>query len=493
MKRPPSYLVDSVWAGTEASLQEFLQAQEGLQEQMRAGNNQDDGEDGVPYLLSIDGAVATLSIHGSLTNRDSWYNRYFGIVSYGAIREAMVYAATDPNVKHIVLDINSGGGAVNGVADTANLIRLVSNKVKPVTSYSDGAMCSAAYWLGCSAGETYASNISTVGSIGVITTHMEYSKQLKDAGVTPTVMRAGKYKALVNSVEPLTEEAKAQMQSQLEAVYAIFTGHVSTMTDRPLAYVESVMADGREFLGEQALKAGLVDGIKTYDNLMSDIKESTTQPHYGATPRNPAQGPTTMKHKQALTDQQIAALAEGGLSAGTPAVKTDEELAAETLAATEAATALAETEAATAAAALVATAAATPATGTQSAEVISYLQTQVKDKDAAILTAAVETSTLKAKLADFEASVGGLVEIAAKSTSNMQIALGGSAFDSKGVTAVEVLAAHQKASTQFQAKFKAGGVAAVDAAAAPKDESNAALDPMRQARLAAASTSPKSK
>jgi nicotinate-nucleotide pyrophosphorylase len=69
--------------------------------------------------------------------------------------------------------IDSGGGAVSGVADAGNLIKLIDQSVKPIYSFTDGAMCSAAYWLGCSAREVYSSNVSTVGSIGVIATHME--------------------------------------------------------------------------------------------------------------------------------------------------------------------------------------------------------------------------------------------------------------------------------------------------------------------------------
>lgn len=476
MKRPMSHMVDATWAGNEASLQEYLNAAEGIQAKMLAGpmDQEEDPEDCLPYLLSVDGDIATVSITGPLTNRDSWMNQYFGITSYGAIREAMVYAAQDTSIKHIVLDINSGGGAVNGVADTADLIRLVNDRVKPVTAYTDGAMCSAAYWLGCSAGEVYASNIATVGSIGVIATHMEYSKQLKDDGVGVTVMRSGKYKALVNGVEPLTKDAKEQMQAQLDAVYGIFIDHVAAMTDRPRDYVDSTMAQGREFLGEQALNAGLVDGIKTYDSLISEINSSLEdRQHSFQDPRNLAQG-TTMSKKKAFTEQEIAALAEGGAApqATSPAAAdagTPENLP-EGDGVTDAATEGVQQEAATEVA--------KPA-----ADVVSFLQAQIKEKDAAILATNVELSGLKSKLADMEASFSGLVEIAGKSVNNMQVALGGSAVDFQGKAAVEVLALHKATTEQFQSKFKAGGVAAVDAASAEKNEPQ--LHPLHQARIAA--------
>ena len=69
------------------------------------------------------------------------------------------------------------------------LIRLVNDKVKPVTAFTDGAMFSAAYYLGSSASEVTPA-ITRVGSIGVIATHMEQSQFLKDMGIGVTVIRA---------------------------------------------------------------------------------------------------------------------------------------------------------------------------------------------------------------------------------------------------------------------------------------------------------------
>lgn len=475
---------DATWAGTEASFLEYMNAQESIIAKMTAGPMEDDDEeDGCPYLLSVEEGVATLSITGSLTNRESPWNQFFGITSYGAIREAMVYAASDPEIKHIMLDINSGGGAVNGVADTANLIRLVNDKVKPVTAYTDGSMCSAAYWLGCSAGEVYSSNIATVGSIGVIATHMEYSKQLKEDGIGVTVMRSGKYKALVNSVEPLTEAAKEQMQSQLDTVYGIFVDHVAAMTDRPRDYVEANMAQGREFLGEQAKNAGLVDGISTYDELMSEIRTNLldNQTHSYENPRNLAQG-AIMNKKKALTEQEIAALAEGGAatqasSPAAPAAGNPENIldgdGVTDAAPVEGAVEAPVTEGAAA------TQAASPAV-----DVVTFLQGQVKEKDAQLIANGIEISGLKAKVSEMEASFSGLKEIAAKSINNMKVALSMPSVDLKESSATDILAMHKSMIEPFQSQFKAGGVAAVDAAEASKGDVKS-VDPLHFARLAA--------
>lgn len=495
MARP--VMPDYVWAGTDASLNEYHAREEMIESRLAAGWSQasacdpaDDNEEEVPYLFSKQGNIGVVSINGALTNKDAWYNELLGIASYNAIRDAVIYAAMDAEVEHILLMINSGGGAVNGVSDCGDLIRMVNDKVKPVTAFTDGSMCSAAYWLGVSAGEVYSTNVSTVGSIGVIATHMEYSKQLKEDGVGVTVFRGGKFKALINSVEPLTAEAKAMFQAQIDAAERVFVSYVADMRSRTYDYTYEHMAQGREFFGEQALSAGLVDGITNFDKLISNIQQSIAAKQvdnkstFANTSRNSQLGASTDMTKEALTAQQIAALAAGAaVSAATAAAATTEQVAATTEQVAAAATqqvAAATTEQVAAAA----SAQAPALTASQAqATVVDYLTAQVKEKDASLLAANVELDKLKAKIADLEAASAGLLEIAAKSANNMRIALNHSAADFSGMAALTLVAEHKRLEGDFVNKFKAGGVAAVDAAAASEDAKGATLDPFTQARL----------
>ena len=455
-------IIDGGWAGTEASLQVCLEM-EARGAEMKAGDVNEGGEEDTPYLLDVQGSIGVINIAGPMTNQDSFWTRLMGAASYSAIQEALVAAAEHPDVTDIVLNINSGGGPVNGLSDTGALVTLINDNIKPVVAYTDGKMCSAAYWLGCSAGGVFASSVSEVGSIGIIATHMDYSEQLKADGVKATVMRAGKYKALANSVEPLTEEAKAQIQASLDEAYKVFVQHVAGARNQPYDYVDQNMAQGREFFGAQALAAGLVDGITSFGTLMSGLEKKALDnaSHYSQTSRNSSYGASQMAKKN-LTQQEIAALASGvavHASADADAVA----LAAEA-AATEAATLAAAAEAAD-----------TPEDGAAAAgevtkiqektesSVVAFLQSQIKDKDAEILQANITLAGLQTKVADQEANFEGLIAIASTSLSNMQVALGGSAI-ADGLTAVAVLAEHKRVSDLFQTKFKAGGVAAVAAA-----------------------------
>lgn len=475
MNKHKFVMQDQIWAGTESSLEAYMASAESVAERMSAGvyPEDEDDEDDLPDLLQIQNGVGILSIHGPLTNSDSRWNKFFGITSYGAIREAMMYAANSPEVESILLDVNSGGGAVNGVDDAAKLISMVDKNVKPVVAYTDGAMCSAAYWLGCSAREVYASNVAITGSIGVISTHRERSKQLKEDGIGVTVMRSGKFKALANGVEPLTSDAKAQIQGQLDAVYSIFLGHVASARGKSADAADATMAQGREFIGQQAIGAGLVDGIESFDSVMTKMQKRFAA-STGQDNRNFMQG-TPMK-KQAMTEQELAAIAAGvSVQAATEAesAAVEASIAAEGDANVEANAKAVEEGAGEAAAAV----------ENKESALVSYLQSEVKSKDAALLEAQIESRDVKAKLAGMEATHNGLLEIVKKAVGQLQIAMGGSALDMSAMDAATVLNEHKRLAADFHKSFKAGGVAAVDAGRSEKNVPQ--IDPRHKALVGA--------
>lgn len=468
--------IDALWAGTETSLHTMIEAQNQMKLKIASGWEDPEEEEAGPRLLDVQGRIGVISIKGPLVSgEDSWIHEMFGVTSYGAIRDALISAASDPEVDHILLDIDSGGGAVSGVMDASKAISMVNEKVKPVTAYAENA-ASAAYWLGSSAGKVYAGETSIVGSIGVIATHKEYSKALADAGVGVTVIRAGKYKALANGVEPLTEEAKAQIQTQLDDAYKIFVSHVAEQRGVPYEYADTHMAQGKEFFGARAEEAGLVDGIMSFDTLFAkiqqDIIDYENHSHHNAGKIN-HMGNGTMT-KKALTALQMAALAEGvAVTAGAP------DVAPESVAdAVEpAAEAVVESVAAEAAEPVAAEAATDTST-----ELVAYLNAQLQEKDKAVLEAAVKLSKAEEKLAEMSAAHEALVAIAAKSINNMQIALGGSASDFVGAKAEAVVAEHARLTEQFMSKFKAGGVSALSTPAS-EEKSEPVVDAITKARF----------
>ena len=446
-----------LWAGSQSAWDMVVAAVQRCEARLSAGIQADQQGD-TPYLLSNMDGVGVISIKGPMTNTDSPWNRWDGVVSYNDIRAALVAAANDPDISRIVLDINSGGGAVNGVADVASLIQNIDASVKPVTAFTDGSMCSAAYWLGSSARQVYASKVATVGSVGVLATLMERSKMLKEMGINAKVMRAGKFKALANGIEPLTAEAEAQVQESLDAAYQVFVQHVAEARNVSYDTADQNMAQGREFFGQQALAAGLADGLATFDTLLSmeqqKIIDQKNKDHHNQS--YSVQG-NHMTQRTALTEQQIAALAEGAplAAAGITAPMGEVVTEPAAQASTEAAATVTEPAAPEAQAA-----APVVAPAPQPDAVVKYLEAQVQAKDSALATAQAQVTALTTELAGFKATHGPLLDIARASTTKMVVALGGSGIDITGFSAERVLAEHAAISSQFAAKFKVGAVAA---------------------------------
>lgn len=464
------YFPETMWLGTQHSLEAAIAA---LGAMAAFTGTMPEEEEELPHNLSIQGDVAVVRIAGPLINSDTPYARYFGVSTYNDIRTALIAAVGRQGVKSILLDISSGGGAVAGVEDTANLIRKIDKQIMPVYACTDGVMASAAYWVGAAARKVYASSTAVVGSVGVMQVHQENTAMLEKMGVKTTVLRAGEFKALANPHEPLSAAARNQAEGHLQAIYGVFISHVADCRGVTVDHADSTMGQGREFVGRAALVAGLIDGVESFDGVMSKVQASLLDSG-GMSENNLRKNQGNNMPRHALTEQEIAALAAGApISAGT---QPDNAPAAPEAAAPEAA-APAAPEAAAAAPA--------PAPAAQPNAVVAYLEGQVASLNAQSIEMGVKLKDAEAKLVAAAATTAALMQIAAKSLSNMKVALGGAAVDFSAMTPEVLLAEHAATTEAFSKAFVAGGVAAVSSQV-QTEAATPAFDPIRQRRVQAA-------
>ena len=222
--------------------------------------------DQTPYEM-VDG-VAVVNMQGPLSKRSSLYSMFMGGGSMQAIAQAVRAAAADPAVEAIVLDIDSPGGTVSGTEALANVIRQAREQ-KPVVSFANGRMCSAAYWAGSGASAIVAESTADVGSIGVLIVHYDYSEQDRKFGVKITYVASGKYKTIGNNAEPLSGFARDVLQAETDYVYGLFVRAVALNRNVPEQQVLESMADGRVFIGAQAVEAGLADHVGTREDAIN--------------------------------------------------------------------------------------------------------------------------------------------------------------------------------------------------------------------------------
>ncbi len=476
----------NLWFGTEESYEQFVAAKDSVAHlvaqgeaavklklmELRAGKAGSDDIFAMPSLVNISGGIATIDISGSLVNGFAGFGRFFGVLGYGDIQEALQEALASKDAKTILLNIDSGGGQVAGVQDTGNLIRQVA-AVKPVIAYTDGVMASAAYWLGVSADKVYGSNLAQVGSVGTLIVHMEMSKAIEAGGRKVTMIRYGDYKALANSYEPLSDKGKEQLQSLANASGKIFVEYTADRRGTTPAKFQATMGEGRVFMGEDANAVGLLDGVMSFSDVMKTVK-SLDNNLTGA--HNSPNSKRTSSMKAKLSTKTLLAIAAGvaldGLGLSAPEANA-EGIALEATALTALTAEATELVAAVAAARTAAVdTAVTAAVATATTELTSKLSAA----ELAAKTLGDKVTILEAAATDLTGKLNASATLSASqativkdSISVMSVALGGTADVGAALSGADLMAEHERLKASFVKKFPAGGVAAVNVDFKPKD------------------------
>lgn len=216
------------------------------------------------------GSVAVIPVTGSISKRDSLLTQFFGGTSTTRLTQAIKQAVADDSVGRILLNVDSPGGTVSGLPELAQAIR-EARTVKPVTAIANDMAASAAYWIASQADEVWATPEAMVGSVGVFAMHVDYSGALEQQGIRPTMVSAGKYKTEANPYQPLSDEARGAIQTQVDHAYDLFVRDIAAGRSVTPAQVREGYGEGRVFTAQQARKAGMIDRVVTYSDAVKRL------------------------------------------------------------------------------------------------------------------------------------------------------------------------------------------------------------------------------
>jgi len=220
----------------------------------------------------VDG-VAIISIEGVVAKKMNMFSQISGGASSQLARQSLLDAKNDPAVHSIIQYIDSPGGTVDGTQSYSDTV-FASREAKPIVTLGSGTMASAAYWFGSAASAVYiADGTTSVGSIGIVGAHKDISAAEAARGVKTTELTAGKFKRVASQYAPLSEDGRQSIQEQLDYMYSMFVGDVAKYRGVSADVVLRDMAEGRMFTGQQALDAGLVDGIMSLDALVEKLNQ----------------------------------------------------------------------------------------------------------------------------------------------------------------------------------------------------------------------------
>jgi signal peptide peptidase SppA len=221
-----------------------------------------------PYALR-DG-VAVIDMAGLLANEPSFFEQiFFGATAYGEILDEVEQAIADPEVRGILLRVNSPGGQTDNAFETAARLAELARQ-KPLWAVADNSMFSAAYLLSTAAARIWAPEFTGgVGSIGVYAEHLDFSEHNKKLGVKVTYIAEGEGKTDANPNEPLSDSARATLEAEVARLYGLFVEAVAT---RRRLSQENVRALGAALkYGPDAVAAGLADRTGTFREALAEF------------------------------------------------------------------------------------------------------------------------------------------------------------------------------------------------------------------------------
>jgi len=213
------------------------------------------------YVIPIKGMITLDGCEGGLFEMAS-------CTTVSDVKEALEEAESDPTVKAVILDVNSGGGSV---VASREMMRVVKSSKKPVVAWIGEAGASGAYYVVSAADYIVADRDSMMGSIGVIASFVQYYDLMGEIGVNVTVIKSGETKDMGSPYRPMTEEEQELMQDMIDKIYLDFVGDVAENRGLSQDFVENI-SSGQVYLGSEALTLGLIDAVGGFDEAVSVAK-----------------------------------------------------------------------------------------------------------------------------------------------------------------------------------------------------------------------------
>lgn len=237
--------------GHEARLTETRQAVAAMGERL----------DGSTTATVRDGA-AVVPVLGPIFPRANMASSSAGGSGLDAIMRDFRVALNAPNVDRIVMLFDSPGGVVSGLGEAAEAIRA---STKPVIAYVTGISASAAYWLASQASEIVMDPSASVGSIGVVATRSQQVGPDASGRVATEIVSSN---APLKRPDPNSEEGRAALQAEVDAIEAVFIGDVAKGRKVSTSTVRAEFGRGAMVAAKTAIEGGMADRIGTLEGVL---------------------------------------------------------------------------------------------------------------------------------------------------------------------------------------------------------------------------------
>jgi len=215
--------------------------------------------------------IAVIPIKGAITVEGTGDFFSGSGVSSNTVTEFIKKSNEDESIKGIILEINSPGGGVVASEEIANAVK---ESKKPVVSWIREVGASGAYWIASASDAIVADPLSLTGSIGVVSSYLEFGGLIEEHNITYERLVSGKYKDTGTPFRELKEEERNILQSKLDIVYDYFITDVANNREMEKEKIQEI-ATGMFYLGSEAKETGLIDYLGGKEKALEVMKELT--------------------------------------------------------------------------------------------------------------------------------------------------------------------------------------------------------------------------
>ncbi|WP_222890253.1 MULTISPECIES: signal peptide peptidase SppA [Enterobacteriaceae] len=215
----------------------------------------------------VGSSVAVIFANGAIMDGEETAGNVGGDTTAAQIRDARI----DPNVKAIVLRVNSPGGSVSASEVIRAELAAAKAAGKPVVVSMGGMAASGGYWISTPANYIVANPSTLTGSIGIFGVINTVEKSLDELGVHTDGVATSPL-ADVSVTKALPPQVQQLMQLSIENGYQRFISLVAQARKSTPEQVDKI-AQGHVWTGEDAKNNGLVDALGDFDDAVAKAAE----------------------------------------------------------------------------------------------------------------------------------------------------------------------------------------------------------------------------
>lgn len=217
------------------------------------------------YVVRKEDGIGVIAVNDALYSEPTWWG-----IDYKSLAMAIESLEADETISRIVLDINSVGGAVNGLFDMTEMIKAVE---KPIYAYTSGTLASASYTIASATDAIYGTESANIGSVGVYMSFMDDSEYMKKMGIKEITFYG--QNSDKKNLDPESKEGKEVYQAEINEMEDILVKNIAKYRGVTSEDVLANFGHGLMFRGNEALSRGMIDGVvSNFDEFIEKIKNA---------------------------------------------------------------------------------------------------------------------------------------------------------------------------------------------------------------------------